>query len=177
MTNQRFQRIADDARARAPRSSSKLSEPQPHMTEVPIVTGDVRALSATLMAMMDGYERLDATTICQMFDEEGEWVDAAGRHFRGRAQIRDHLSELFARGWIPGDVECVQPSVTAQLVQPDITVAWVSSPATDCSLPGQTENEPLGELHRLLVLRWTGIRWFVTTEFILDAGVRNHVSW
>ena len=146
------------------------------MTTTPILTGDVSALSATLMAMMDGYEQLDAAKICQMFDEDGEWVDAAGRLFCGRAQVRKQLSELFARGWTPGDAQCVQPSVTARLLQPDIAVAWVSSPVPERSLTDQTENESLGPLHRVLVLRWTGVRWLVTTEFIVDDGVPNRAN-
>jgi uncharacterized protein (TIGR02246 family) len=114
--------------------------------------------------------------ICQMFDEDGEWVDAAGRRFCGRTHIRNQLSERFARGWAPGDAQCVQPSITARLVQPDVAVAWVSSPVTQGSLTEQTESESLGELHRLLVLRRTGVRWLVTTEFILGDTVPNRAS-
>jgi uncharacterized protein (TIGR02246 family) len=146
------------------------------VTTAPALIGDVRALSATLLAIVRGYEQLDAAMICQMFDEDGEWVDTGGRHFCGRAQVRTQLSELFASGWVPADAQCVQPIVTARLLQPDIAVARVSSSVRDHSLTDRTENESLGRLHRLLVLRWAGARWLVTTEFALDDGTHNHAS-
>jgi ketosteroid isomerase-like protein len=60
-------------------------------------------LGEMLAGLACAYEKLDAATLIRFYTEDSEWLDTLGRRVRGRAEIQVHVSQLFERGWIPGD--------------------------------------------------------------------------
>jgi uncharacterized protein (TIGR02246 family) len=130
---------------------------------------DQDGLFATMMTLLDGFERRDADALEDVYSDDADWINAFGTVKKGRTAIVEYLRGLFRDGNFNAGELVAPPASQVRLLTPDVVVV-----SSHLQIQGQLlvdgDSIALRDNHSLrVVVRQPNGDWRVESEMYMDA--------
>lgn len=130
---------------------------------------DQDALSATLAALLNGFQQRDADQLDVVYSDDADWINAYGTTRKGRADIVEYLRGLFRDGNFDAGELVAPPQSTLRRLTDDVVLV-----STHLQIAGQLLVDgsaiDLRDNHSLrVVARQPNGEWRVESEMYMDA--------
>jgi uncharacterized protein (TIGR02246 family) len=142
----------------------------PNFSELP--PEDQEAIGRTLLTLLKAFDDRDAEPLLGVYSDDADWVNAFGTVKRGRAEIVEYLSGLFAddnfnRGELAGP-----PETSFRVLTPEVVLVSAHLKVTGQGLVGGGTLDRDNFSSRALQRQDDG-SWLIVSEMFQDANTET----
>ena len=127
---------------------------------------DKDAVVSVVERNIAAFRDFDAGRASGTYADDADWTNAFGARRRGRADIREFLTNLFARPQFRARAQSGPSEMSVRFAGPDVAI--VQTFAEIVGQRGPNEELPPRKLHRLMVLTKNDGEWLIVSELVMD---------
>src|SRR5436190_18243751 len=136
---------------------------------VPLVAAadDKDTVTSVVERNIAAFRAFDAGRVSSAYADDADWTNAFGVRRRGRADIREFLTNLFARPQFRARAQSGPSEMSARFAGPDVAIVQTFAEIVGQRGPNNEELPPR-KLHRLMVLTKNAGDWLIVSELVMD---------
>src|SRR5438874_2047140 len=136
---------------------------------VPLVAAadDKDAVTSVVERNIAAFRDFDAGRVSDTYADDADWTNAFGVRRRGRADIREFLTNLFARPQFRTRAQSGPSEMSVRFAGPDVAIVQTFAEIVGQRGPNNEELPPR-KLHRLMVLTKNAGEWLIVSESVMD---------
>ena len=136
---------------------------------VPLVAAadDKDAVTSVVERNIAAFRDFDADRVSGTYADDADWTNAFGVRRRGRADIREFLTNLFARPQFRARAQSGPSEMSVRFAGPDVAIVQTFAEIVGQRGPNNEELPPR-KLHRLMVLTKNAGEWLIVSELVMD---------
>ena len=128
---------------------------------------DKDAVTSVVERNIAAFRDFDAGRVSGTYADDADWTNAFGVRRRGRADIREFLTNLFARPQFRARAQSGPSEMSVRFAGPDVAIVQTFAEIVGQRGPNNEELPPR-KLHRLMVLTKNAGEWLIVSELVMD---------
>jgi uncharacterized protein (TIGR02246 family) len=136
---------------------------------VPLVAAanEKDAVTLVIERNIAAFRDFDADRVSGTYADDADWTNAFGVRQRGRADIKEYLTNLFARAQFRARAQSGPSEISVRFATPDVAIVHTFAEIVGQRSPNNEELPPR-KLHRLMVLTKNAGEWLIVSELVMD---------